>query len=399
MRLSLGRLGRNWVGAGEWNNAIFLGDAELVTLANLRAQTSKELAKLARNEGVQGWHSMRKEQLIQAILKVSKRRTNGSSNGSARNGKSAGTNGSSRITSSTDELMRQTAVAAQIERENRRAEELKNLALNSAIKKDAVRPTKDRVILIVRDAYWLQVYWEITPATVMRARTALEKHWRGARPILRLLEIPRDGGTSDERVVRDIPIHGGVNHWYIDTQAPHKRWRVAIGYLAPSGRFFMIARSNLVTTPPDNSGAEDAHWADVAKSCESIFAMSGGYEPDSETGDLREVFEEQMQRPMASLGPNHMHLIDDVDNFKFEVDAQMVIYGVAAPGSTVSISGEPLEVASDGTFSTRVEMPDRRQVLPVVACSRDGTQQRTTVLAVERNTKVMEPVTNDMEDM
>jgi hypothetical protein len=37
-------------------------------------------------------------------------------------------------------------------------------------------------------------------------------------------------------------------------------------------------------------------------------------------------------------------------------------------------------------------MPNRRQVLPVVAHSADGVEQRTIVLAVERNTKTMEPV-------
>jgi hypothetical protein len=40
-------------------------------------------------------------------------------------------------------------------------------------------------------------------------------------------------------------------------------------------------------------------------------------------------------------------------------------------------------------------MPDRRQVIPVVASTGDGGEQRTIVLAVERNTKVMEPVIRD----
>jgi len=370
----------------------------LVTLANLRAQTSKELAKLARNEGVQGWHAMRKEQLVQALLKASRGRGNEPpsaappKNGTRRNG-----NGNRM--GSAEEIGRQSAVAAQIARENRHAEELKDLALITALRKHAKKPNKDRVILIVRDAYWMQVNWEITSATVQRAKTALERHWRGARPILRLLELPIDGSPNDERVERDIPIHGGVSHWYIDTQSPHKRWRVAIGYLAPSGKFYQIARSNRVITPADNTGPDDLHWAEISQSCENVFALSGGYEADNETEDLKQIFEEKMRRPMAALGPNHMHLIDELDNFKFEVDAQMVVYGVTAPGSTVSIGGEPLKVADDGTFSTRVEMPDKRQVLPVVACSRDGTQQRTTVLAVERNTKVMEVVSSDRDDL
>ena len=50
---------------------------------------------------------------------------------------------------------------------------------------------------------------------------------------------------------------------------------------------------------------------------------------------------------------------------------------------------------SDGSFMVRFNMPDRRQVFPIVACSVDGTQQRTIVLAVERNTKVMEPVARE----
>jgi hypothetical protein len=43
-------------------------------------------------------------------------------------------------------------------------------------------------------------------------------------------------------------------------------------------------------------------------------------------------------------------------------------------------------------------MPDRREVLPVVAGSGDGLEQRTIILAIERNTKIMEPVTREPTD-
>jgi hypothetical protein len=52
-------------------------------------------------------------------------------------------------------------------------------------------------------------------------------------------------------------------------------------------------------------------------------------------------------------------------------------------------------VEEDGTFRVQLDMPDRRQVLPIVAQSPDGTEQRTIVLALERNTKVMEPIVRD----
>ena len=37
----------------------------------------------------------------------------------------------------------------------------------------------------------------------------------------------------------------------------------------------------------------------------------------------------------------------------------------------------------------------RRQVIPVIASSSDGVEQRTIILAVERNTKVLGPVNRD----
>ena len=88
-------------------------------------------------------------------------------------------------------------------------------------------------------------------------------------------------------------------------------------------------------------------------------------------------------------------LANNGQGFDFHVDAHMIVYGNTDPKANVTVAGEPVRLQTDGSFALRLDLPDRRQVLPVVASSRDGTHQRTTVLAVERNTKVMEPVTND----
>jgi hypothetical protein len=58
-----------------------------------------------------------------------------------------------------------------------------------------------------------------------------------------------------------------------------------------------------------------------------------------------------------------------------------------------------VKVQVDGTFSARLPFPDRRQVLPATARSRDGVDERTVVIAVERNTKIMEPLSIDAEDL
>ena len=87
-----------------------------------------------------------------------------------------------------------------------------------------------------------------------------------------------------------------------------------------------------------------------------------------------------------------------VPSFELEVDAEMIVYGVTQPGSYVTLQGEPVKVQPDGTFRVRVDLPNKRQVLPIIASTADGVERQTVVLAVERNTKSMEPFGRDAGD-
>jgi hypothetical protein len=115
------------------------------------------------------------------------------------------------------------------------------------------------------------------------------------------------------------------------------------------------------------------------------------------------MFEERLQRPMIDLSGDNFIGGSDFPfrrerELPFEVDAELIVYGSTTPGSTVTLAGKPVKLSADGSFTVRMELPDKRQVIPVVACSRDGMRQRTTVVAVERNTKVMEPVSRTSMD-
>jgi hypothetical protein len=87
------------------------------------------------------------------------------------------------------------------------------------------------------------------------------------------------------------------------------------------------------------------------------------------------------------------------DEFNFEVDSELLVYGATSPNAHVTFRGEPIELRDDGTFTVRVSMPERRQVIPVVATRSDGVEQRTIVIAIERNTKVMETLVRDPQDI
>lgn len=298
---------------------------------------------------------------------------------------------------------RPSRVARQIQRINGERDKQRDLAAYQ----DTTDPNanKDRLILMVRDSYWLHACWNVTRQSVERARAAMAEHWHTAQPTLRVLEVETGTTTSTaERVSRDITIHGGVKNWYIDVKNPPKSYRVDLGYLASNGKFFSIGRSNVVTTPqPGSSDAIDENWTDIAENYEKIYAQSGGSTEEGSAGELQEMFEERLRRPMGAplvtrYGVGAERMLGRLREFQFDVDAEMIIYGTTHPNAHVQLGGEPVKVREDGSFTVRMSMPDRRQVIPIVAASNDGIEQRTIVLAIERNTKVMEPMIRESNE-
>ncbi len=224
----------------------------------------------------------------------------------------------------------------------------KILATNSS---EGRSRAKDRLVVMVRGPYWLHVYWELTPAGIVRAQAALGELWHTAKPILRLLTVSSPGAsTASERVARDIPIHGGVTNWYVDVLNPPQTYRMEIGYLATGGRFFSLARSNTVITPSSPADEKlDNHWSEVVEDCDKIYAMSGGYSPEVNSSELQEVLEERLRRPVGSsignrYGTGAEYLVMRDRAVQFKVDAEMVIHGATHPEAQVTLQGAPLKL-------------------------------------------------------
>lgn len=362
---------------------------------------------MAKRKRVPGWHAMRKEELIKALVKLARseaakaarRKASNNGNGRAKPASSKGVAKTNRNSARSKPTGKAKTKPARSEKRLKEMKakmfQFKDLAYDANGDENA----KDRLVVMVRDPYWLHAYWELTRQSVERARVAMGQHWHAARPILRLSEVSRDGTTSSVRkVLRDIEIHGGVNNWYVDVDDPPKSFQLDIGYLGPDGKFLCLARSNAVTTPQSGPiDGVDGNWAEVAQDFDRIYALSGGYEGQIGSTDLKDLFEERLRRPMGSpmvtrFGRGAQAVGRNRPDFPFQVDAELIVYGLTSPNAHVTLRGEPVRVRADGTFTVQLGLSNRRQVLPVVACSGDGVQQRTIVLAVDRNTKEMEPV-------
>lgn len=270
--------------------------------------------------------------------------------------------------------------------------------------RSAPRPSvpmaKDRIFLAVNDPYWLHVMWELSAQSVQRAEAALKQDWYGAKLILRLFDVTSQDTTStSETPIRDIPVEGDGRNWYIHIPQPPRQYRADIGYLSRRGDFFPLARSN-VATPPKAGTAEalDAGWGLDAKQYEKTLARSTGFE-SAGNPEMREFFEERLKRSLGApkevgfgtgaTPPNALK------KFFFEINARLIVAGKTDPTAHVTLGNDPIRLEPDGTFVMSFSLPDSRQIIPAVATSADGVEERTIVLAVERNTKYLDPMIHD----
>ena len=72
--------------------------------------------------------------------------------------------------------------------------------------------------------------------------------------------------------------------------------------------------------------------------------------------------------------------------FWLRVNAELVIYGATLPDAQVAISGRPIKLRPDGTFSYRFALPDGDYRLRVVAVASQGDEQREAGLHFTRST-------------
>lgn len=371
-----------------------------MTNAKLQGCTKKVLADLARRKGIAHWHGMTKDELVKALSRVTPAPV---ARPAAR--KPAATSTRRRVplqTAAARDTSQSSTTEEQVERSKYEVG-VPTKDLSAKVPKDLPAGYgKDRIVVMVRDPYWLHCYWELTRHSIQRAEAALGQEWHAARPILRVLDVSSHETTSAaESIVRDIDIHGGCNNWYVDVANPPRSYRIDIGYLSRSGRFYVLARSNVVSTPRAGvSDVLDENWSDIdEKKADRIYAMSGGYDPTASSLELKQLFEERLRRPLGSPAVTSFGsgswLPGKQRKFWFQLDAELIVYGATEPNARVTLQGEPVALRNDGTFTMRFRLPDSRQIIPATATSADGIEERTIVLAVERNTKQLEPMIHD----
>jgi len=394
----------------------------MATSNELNSLTLADLGSLAKEIAIPGWSKMRKEELVKVLVAKSRSKVAGEvihnflsaqKKTAAQSLKKSEKPAESKaeppkkvkIPPKTDEIPQKlpektveppklTGVAAV----------LPNFLGKQGLRRDISTRTEDgkpdRLVLMVRDPFWLHAYWEISAKTMERAKVALGHVWYTSVPVLRLFRLSADGtGAPKRQLMRDVPVHGGVNNWYLDVTNPPSTFIVELGYLTREKKFYPTLSSNIVETPQqqviDELEKLDGNWKGVADDLGRVFKLSSG---ERNSQELKEVMEEQLGRPMSPqlLSRYRVAKQGNIDkprrNFQFVAEVDVIIHGKSDPNVQVTIRNEPVTVNQDGTFAVRFALPEKRHLFSIEAEGSDGVEMQRTILTLERNTRVLETV-------
>jgi len=397
----------------------------MATSNELNSLTLADLGLLAKEIAVPGWSKMRKEELVKVLVAKSRSKVAGEvihnflhvpKKKAAPGVKNAPKPAELKAESpkkaknlpKTDEIPQKTPEKPEKELEPVKltgiAAVLPNFLGKQGLRRDISTRTEDgrpdRLVLMVRDPFWLHAYWEVSAKTMERAKVALGHVWYTSVPVLRLFRLSSDGtGAPKRQLIRDIPVHGGVNNWYLDVMNPPSTFIVELGYLTREKKFHSTLSSNIVETPQqqviDELEKLDGNWKGVADDLGRVFKLSSGERHNQE---LKEVMEEQLGRPMSPqlLSRYRVAKQGNIEkprrNFRFAAEVDVIIHGKADPNVQVTIRNEPVVVNPDGTYAVRFALPEKRHLFSIEAEGSDGVEMQRVILTLERNTRVLETV-------
>lgn len=248
----------------------------------------------------------------------------------------------------------------------------------------------NKVVILVRDPYWLHAYWEITDERKSHIEREAQASWGSLRKVLRVYDVTDiifDGTNANKSF--DIDLTQDANNWYIHVGEPNRSWCVDLGVITSSGRFILIARSNVVTTPRDRaSDVIDEEWMTLEEEFAKLYGISGGFGVSSpHMVQLKKKLEERLQRELASGAVSSFARPQAERGFWLVVNTELIVYGATDSDATVTVQGRPIRLNRDGTFSLRFALPEGEQVIPVKAVSADKQEERTITPVVRKYTK------------
>jgi hypothetical protein len=257
-----------------------------------------------------------------------------------------------------------------------------------------VRYGDDRITIIPRDPWWMHSYWDISERKINEVISAIPIYERqNLKWILRVYDVSgvKSFHGNNANSFFDIDINFEANNWYINVNQPERDWCVEIGLINPFGKFFAVARSNIIKTPYFGiSSIIDEEWA---LPDEDYYKVLGVYDLGKSSLERKKRFEEiirhQISSPLASWGVSSLfsERKKAAEKFFLEVWTELILYGRTEPDAEVTVEGKKVALRPDGTFSLRYALPAGDFQYRVIGTSKNKNHKITKTPAVKRYDK------------
>jgi hypothetical protein len=260
-----------------------------------------------------------------------------------------------------------------------------------------------RLSVLIRDAEWVFVYWEIAEAT----RQAMGLTAPSVPLRLRLYDVTGLGADRSRAHSRvDIPVTDYTNSWYVHIGSPGREYLIELGAVGDGGVFRAIVRSSVFAMPAHRL-SDDFEWTWGAQEEEAhlqLLRMSGGVTVSSHLSSVDFVKELQarLAEQTSSWGGFSGELVGsefmvralskhDLKSarergFWLVVDTEVIVYGATEPDARVRFMGRDIRLNADGTFGIRMALPNGTLEFPIEAHSADGEETRSVMPVVSRRT-------------
>ncbi len=271
-----------------------------------------------------------------------------------------------------------------------------------------------KIVFLPRDPEWAYVFWQISESDRDKAQSL------GANKLcLRLYDATNNGeGMLNQGTLREIAVDSYSTEWYLPIPLPDKDYKVELGYKY-GFKWMSLAFSSTSHVPGsqpseqildkfvpfnlDSPSSQISTTIQTSKEGEINGLHERLYQAATSFPSRRRVGSEEFMEDVNSANENS-NLTDSgagiwssglnesgsgiVNNRSFWLvaDAELIVYGATDPSAKLTIGGEEVPLAADGTFRIQVPFRDGTQKYEIQAVDTSGDQKKSITMKFDRFT-------------
>ena len=272
---------------------------------------------------------------------------------------------------------------------------------------------KTNVVFLPRDPDWAYVFWQISDADREKAQSL------GANKLcLRLYDASGSEGINlNQGTLREIAVDSYSTEWYLPIPLADRDYKVELGYKY-GFNWMSLAFSSISHVPGSHPSEQildkfvpfnlDSSVDSITDTSNPVPSEQSGmherlYQAATNIPLRRKVGSEEFMENLNSTNVNE-NLTDSgagkwssglndsgsgilkTRSFWLVADAELIVYGATEPSAKLTIGGEDVPLAADGTFKIQVPFRDGTQKYDINAIDVSGEQQKSISMRFERNT-------------